>query len=161
SSQPVSGAGSARTSVHGAQPSVAHSVGGQASFGAGQAAAHVTLSYRLNGKIATTVAVASHVNYTEKSLPRDVRRRVPTVTGVAPGVSPLAGGLRVTSRNLRIGDVKITALEGCLSAMAAGRQVLLAEIARFLGRPATIIVLKSPIDANVFVVGIVGLGCSA
>jgi hypothetical protein len=140
---------------------MAHSVGAQVSFGAGQAAAPVTLSYRLNGRIATTAAVASHANYTEKSLPREVRRRVASVTNVATGVTPSPVGLRATPPKLRIGDVKITALEGCLSAMAAGRQVLLAEIARFLGRPATIIVLKSPIDANVFVVGIVGLGCSA
>jgi hypothetical protein len=45
--------------------------------------------------------------------------------------------------------------------MARGRRVLLVDVARFLGRPAEIVVLKSLTAANVFDVGIVGVGCSA
>jgi len=129
-----------------------------ASFGA-KASAPVTVSYRLNDRIATTAAVLSHANLTQKSLPGQVRRQVASVA-VVPGGTAAPTDLRA-SPNFRIGAVRISALEGCLSVMSRGRRVLLVDVARFLGRPATIVVLKSLTAANVFDVGIVGIGCSA
>jgi hypothetical protein len=60
-----------------------------------------------------------------------------------------------------IGGVSLSRLEGCLNRVAAGRTVLLANVARYIGNPATIIVLKSLTAADVFDVTIVGLSCSA
>lgn len=138
-----------------ARPSVHSGIGRHASFGA--VAQPVTVSYRLKGKIATAAAVVGHTNMTEKSLPDMVRKRVASVTSLG-GMAPNSQG--AASPTSLIGGVSVSALEGCLSAMAAGRQVLLADVTRFLGRPATIIVLKSPTAANVLDVAIVGLGCS-
>jgi hypothetical protein len=50
-------------------------------------------------------------------------------------------------------------LAGCLANIASGRQVLLADVARYLGKPATIIVLK-PVS-GAFDVIVVGLACTA
>ena len=60
-----------------------------------------------------------------------------------------------------MGGVSLSELAGCLDRVSAGRRVLLADVARYLGRPATIIVLQPLTAAGVFDVTIVGLTCSA
>ena len=62
---------------------------------------------------------------------------------------------------LTVGGVSLSELEGCLNRVAAGRKVMLADVARYLGNPATIIILRSLTAADVFDVTIVGLACSA
>ena len=144
-----------------ARPSVAGGTGSHLSNGA-SAGGPMMVSYRMKGRIATAVAVMSHANFTERSLPGMVRKQVASVAGFGASAGIATPTYqRKSSRNIRIGGVSIPTLEGCLSAMANGRQVLLADVARFLGRPATIIVMKSPTTANVLDVAIVGLGCSS
>jgi hypothetical protein len=142
-----------------ARPSGAGGVNRQGSFSA-RASAPMIVSYRLNGRIATTNAVVSNANLTMRSLPRMVRKQVASVTKLASGAAA-PGNQRAASPKARIGGVSMSALQGCLSMMARGRTVMLVSVARFLGRPATIVVLKSLTAANVFDVGIVGAGCSA
>ena len=131
------------------------------------------LHYKLHGKVVTATALASHMNFTRAGLGRQVQRamasqvtfgpahRAPYTTP-APGGG--AGGTRGTSGTKSsgslLGGVRIGTLNGCLSRVSAGRRVVLTEIARYLGRPATIIVLKS-LTANILDVAIVGLACSA
>ena len=141
------------------RPSAANGIGSNASFGAGTSAP-VPVSYRLNSRIATADAVVSGTDFTEKSLRRMVRRQVASVARLGSGPTP-SGNQGPASQKSGIGGVRISELEGCLSAMSRGRRVLLVDIARFLGRPATIVVLESLNAANVFDVGIVGVGCSA
>ncbi|HEX9517373.1 MAG TPA: hypothetical protein VF940_14505 [Streptosporangiaceae bacterium] len=144
-----------------ARPSVAGGTGSHLSHGA-NASGPMMVSYRMKGRIATAVAVMSHANFTERSLPGMVRKQVASVAGFGASAGIATPTYqRKSSRNIRIGGVSIPTLEGCLSAMANGRQVLLADVARFLGRPATIIVMRSPTTANVLDVAIVGLGCSS
>lgn len=144
-----------------ARPSVAGGTGSHLSNGA-NASGPMMVSYRMKGRIATAVAVMSDANFTERSLPGMVRKQVASVAGFGAGAGfATPTNQRKSPRNFRIGGVSIPTLEGCLSAMANGRQVLLADVARFLGRPATIIVMKSPTTANVLDVAIVGLGCSS
>ncbi len=144
-----------------ARPSVAGGTGRHLSSGA-NASGPMTVSYRMNGRIATAAAMVSHANFTERSLPGMVRKQVASVAGFGAGASVATPTYQQkSSRNSRIGGVSIPTLEGCLSATANGRQVLLADVARFLGRPATIIVMKSSTTANVLDVAIVGLGCSS
>jgi hypothetical protein len=52
-------------------------------------------------------------------------------------------------------------LEGCLSQANAGRTVVAATIARFLGKRATVIVFRSLQSADLLDVAIVGPACSA
>jgi hypothetical protein len=142
-----------------ARPRVAGPTNRHVAYGA-QASSPMTVTYRLKGKIATTAAVVGHANVTEKSLPGMVRKRVKSVTSVGPSLAAPANP-PITSRKVLPGGVKVSALQGCLSAMADGRQVLLADIARFMGRRAVIIVLKPPTIAHILDVAIVGVGCSA
>lgn len=118
------------------------------------------INYSVNGKIATTTAIASNTNFTKGSLARQVRKEVSSTSrfsagAAAPQASP------TTPAKAIFGGLSISGLEGCLNRVAAGRKVLLADVARYLGRPATVIVLTSPTTANVFDVVIVGLSCSA
>jgi hypothetical protein len=69
--------------------------------------------------------------------------------------------VRAAPKSARIGGVSVSELAGCLYRVAAGRKVLLANVARYLGSPATIIVLQSLTAADVFDVAIVGLSCSS
>ncbi|HEX9066948.1 MAG TPA: hypothetical protein VF843_17690 [Streptosporangiaceae bacterium] len=120
------------------------------------------LHYRLRGKIVATTALASHLDFTKANLARQVREQVashpafgnmntsPTST---PGPS---GGKRAPV----LGGIRTSTLNGCLSLVSAGRRVVLTEIARYLGKPATIIVLRSS-TANILDVAVVGVACSA
>ncbi len=121
------------------------------------------LHYRLHGKVVTATALASHMNFTRSGLGRQVHRalasQVTFGTAHSPSyTSPAAGGTK--SSGPLLGGVRIGTLNGCLSRVSAGRRVVLTEIARYLGRPATIIVLKS-LTANILDVAVVGLACSA
>ncbi len=59
------------------------------------------------------------------------------------------------------GGVRVRLLVACLTRLAAGRTIVVADVARYLGTPATIVVLKSLNDARVLDVDVVGLTCSA
>ena len=151
--------GGAASSGTGARPRV-HNVGGQHMSQNAAASGPVTLSYRLKGKIATTTAVVGHHNMTPESLPRMVLKRFASL--ITPGRNNTAPAVQKAGlSDFRIGRLSISALQGCLSAIAAGRHVVVADVSRFLGRPATIIVLKSLTAANILDVAVVGLGCSA
>ena len=122
------------------------------------------LHYRLHGQIVTTTGVASHLNFTSHGLASQVHRAVasqPSFGGTltSPQTTPTPANGK-SSNNGLLGGIGIGQLNGCLSRVSAGRQVVLTEIARYLGRPATIIVLKSP-SANILNVAIVGVACSA
>jgi len=125
----------------------------------GRANGPIYASYRLNGKVVTTNAIASHTNFTRASLASQVRRDVASSSILAQGFTGShAGGPAPTKST--VGGVSLSKLEGCLNRVAAGRKVLLANVARYVGRPATVIVLKS-LTAGVLDVTIVGLSCSA
>ena len=81
----------------------------------------------------------------------------PAATGVPTMSTPSASGAR------KIADLNgfaIPQLGGCLTKIAAGRKVLLADVARYLGTPAAIIILQSP-TASAYDVVVVGLACSS
>jgi hypothetical protein len=48
---------------------------------------------------------------------------------------------------------------GCLTRLAAGRSILVADVARYLGQPATIVVMKA-VNAHQLNVAVVRLTCS-
>ena len=120
------------------------------------------LHYRLHGKIVTATALASHMNFTRDGLARQVHQAMAshvTFGGFSPRATPGPQSGKSSGPPL-LGGLRIGALNGCLNRVSAGRRVVLAEVARFLGRPATIIVLRS-LTANVLDVAVVGLACSA
>jgi hypothetical protein len=119
------------------------------------------VNYRLAGKIVATNAIASHTNFTKASLGTQVRKAVASSSALSVGFAGAQHTTAPTPAKASIGGVSLSRLEGCLNGVAAGRKVLLANIARYLGSPATIVVLKSLTTADVFDVIIVGLSCSA
>jgi hypothetical protein len=123
------------------------------------AAGQVGVSYRLNGRVATTTALVSNDNFTRKSLPGEVRRDVTSF----PAMGNASGGAANPTTESPVhlpGGFGIPQVEGCLNTVASGRMVLVTEIARYLGTPAAIIVLRST-HAGVFDVVVAGFACSA
>jgi hypothetical protein len=117
------------------------------------------LPYQRNGGHALTNVVVTDANYTKATLPAGVRREVahsaqfstPAVTLPAYSGAP---GSREPLQQTTVGQ-----LESCVSTVAAGRLVLLVDLARFLDRPAAIIVIKTV--GNAFDVIVVGEACGA
>jgi hypothetical protein len=117
----------------------------------------VSLNYRLKGKIATARALTSHHNFTKRNLAPLVHKDVASTTSFEKGV---AGSSRPASP-ATFGGIRVPTLIGCLTKIAAGRSVLVADIARYLGRPATIVVLRPSAGSQVLDVMVVGLTCSS
>ena len=117
------------------------------------------LRYQHGGGHALANVVTTDVNFTKAKLPAGVRKEVahaaqfstPAVTIPAATTAP---GSREPLEHTTVGQ-----LSSCLSAVAAGRLVLLVDLARYLGQPAAIIVFKQ--GANAFDVIVVGEACSA
>ena len=125
------------------------------------------LSYKRSGHIASAPAFTSTENFTPSNLAHEVRVQVANSEAVVPSSTQAPGpsgeqtaGPAKTGN--RFGGTTIPRLEGCLSRIATGRAVVLAEVARYLGEPAAIVVLRPPTaGAAVFDVEVVALTCSA
>jgi len=114
--------------------------------------------YTQNGQSATTTVLASGFDYTPANLATEVRKQMASTTGAVIGPAPTQRQL--LEGGAQIGGIGVLKLEGCLSRISAGRKVLLADVARYLGKPATIIVLQELAATDVFAVVVVGLACS-
>jgi hypothetical protein len=121
------------------------------------------LPYTQNGIAHTVSAIHSNINFAPATLARQVRRDVAS-GGTASLGTKVAHGTAVpsatTSRRM-IAGVSVLALEGCVSLVASGRDVVLVDVARYEGDPATVIVTKQAHAAQTLFVTIVGLACSA
>lgn len=163
-SQNSSGSGSGSAGVpaqHSARK--AAPVAGGAAHAPSEANGPIDLSYRLKGKIATARALTSRENFTRANMAPLVHKAVasapPIGKGAEPGTTPGTTGQHA-SATATFGGLQVAGLDGCLSGLAAGRAVLVADIARFLGRPATIVVLRPATGSHVLDVVIVGFSCS-
>jgi len=118
--------------------------------------------YRQAGHSATIRPMRSTTNYQPARLAQQVAAalsRAGATSASRPGSQ--AGN---DSRNLPVlGAAQLTQLAGCVSRVAAGRTVLLVDIARFDGAPATVIVTAAQgIQGSSSAVRawVVGSGCS-
>jgi hypothetical protein len=122
--------------------------------------ARIRLQYQHNGQYIYTNAVATGASYTKADLAAGVRKQVASSPLVSGGAVPRPTVYRNGhSTGQHLGEFNIGRLESCVSAVAAGRLVLLTEVARYLGVPAAIIVLQ-PVD-GAFGVIVVGTACGA
>ena len=117
----------------------------------------VSLNYRLNGKIATARALTSHHNYTKLNLAPLVHKDVASAASIQKTVPSSSRPASPAT----FGGIRVPTLIGCLTKIAAGRSVLVADIARYLGGPATIVVLRPSAGSQVLDVVVVGLTCSS
>jgi len=129
------------------------------SVGAVGSPAATMLRYQHGGHYVYTNAVASDVNYTKASLPAGVRHEVnmsAQLVAPSPNVAPVSGA---STPRRTLGHTTVGQLESCLATVAPSGPSLvqLVAVARYLGRPATIIVF-TPVD-NAFDVIVVGEAC--
>ena len=119
------------------------------------------LTYGAHGH--TAPALATGANYTPVNLASLVHRDVANVTShtLNGGFGPVTPAPRAAQPPGLINGVSRTQLAGCLADVDHGRRVVLADVARYLGRPATIIVLKPLLAAaSIFDIVVVGPACS-
>jgi hypothetical protein len=116
------------------------------------------MNYRLNGRVATARALTSRHDYTRHNMARLVHNDVASTTvlgkNATPGPYP-----RAASPGAVLGGIKVLKLMGCLTRLAAGRSILVADVARYLGQPATIVVMRA-VSAQQLNVAVVRVTCS-
>lgn len=141
--------------------------------GVERAPSYSPVNYHRAGTKATTIAVKDNTDFTPRSLAGQVRRVVRShgvnasiaASPAVPTATKSPGGTSTPEPRVQQSkfapQLSVPHLGGCLTTLSAGRKVLLADIARYLGKPAMIVVLQSPADAGFFEVSVVGLACSA
>jgi hypothetical protein len=125
------------------------------------------LQYRHSGHQESITPVTTATNFTPDRLGTQVATAVTSYgagsTTAAPNTNPPSGVMRPTSapaeRPTTFGNMPVSLLRGCVNRIAAGELVLLVDVARYRGTPATVIVTE------VAVIGpeqiwVVGTGCS-
>lgn len=150
------GLSSARPPGLGAEPRP-RAVKNQESSAAVGSASPVTLRYRHDGEFVFANAVTSDVDYTKADLAAGIRHEVANMAQLAGPMTTMPAPSAAAEPRRPISRTTVGQLESCLSTVAAGRLVLLVEVAHYLGLPTTIIVFR-PVG-NAFDVIVVGETC--
>jgi hypothetical protein len=128
------------------------------------------LRYGSPGGRASFMPVSSGTNYLPAGLAGQVttelalvlERQAPYASSnglSAPGTAPAASARASVPAAARFGGVPVTALQGCVSRIAGADRVLLVDVARYQGRPATVIA-AAPAGSAARQVWVVGPACS-
>lgn len=127
-----------------------------------------SLHYSIRGQQDNFVPVSTSRNYVPASLTAQVSStltqvrnerpafsRNSTAVGSSsrPASSSPAAGTSLTTPASQFDGVPVDVLEQCVSRIAAGHLVLLVDVARYLGGPATLIVVEASAADQVWVVG--------
>ena len=133
----------------------------------GQGAGASRLQVNSPASRAATV-LTSDVNYTKSNLAAQVQKSVASAgavsfAGTSASSAPVPAATAAPGSPGRelLGGLTVRQLTRCLTGLARGRRVLVADVARYLSKPATIIVFRSLTSAHILDVVIVGLACSA
>ena len=132
-------------------------VGAQAPRSNASALTPTQLQYQHDGKYAYTNVVTTDTSYTKENLAAKVRLQVASSASVGSRAEPFTGQARAPHHQL--GHFDVGRLESCVSAVAAGQNVMLVDVARYMGVPAAIIVMR-PVN-GAFGVIVVGQACGA
>jgi hypothetical protein len=163
-----------RSTAVGAPAAPAHGPAGQSAGSemgvpgpGGQPASGPVLQYQHSGHQDSITPVTTDTDFTPGRLRTQVAAAVARygakTTGTAPHTSPLSGVISPAAAEkkppARFGNIPMSLLQGCVNRMDAGELVLLVDVARYRGTPATVIVTE------VTVIGpeqiwVVGTGCS-
>jgi hypothetical protein len=155
SSAPGSGAGApAAAPAHGP----ANGAGGAASR---SSAAPPLVRYQHAGHQATVLAVRTNTDFTAATLKSQVSSEIARsgTLRAAPNANASSGSAGATAGPPLAAEPTST-LDGCVNRIAAGQQVLLVDVARYRGSPATVIVTSAS-AAGPELAWVVGTGCSA
>jgi len=157
--QPGTPASSKR--VHTARPNAAAPLPNAKGVANAAAGNRVSVGYQLNGKTATTTAFVSKSNFLRRTLARQVRKDVRQSARLGPPLYAQNSSSAAPSQPAPTNSFSLPEVASCLSGINAGRTVLLVAVARYLGKPARIIVLRSAQAASVLDIAVVGPACSA
>ena len=123
--------------------------------------------YQHAGGSASITAVRSGTDYTPGNLSRQVGAQLGRHGQSAPAAGPAAAAPEQThgpaagsGARATFGGMAVSALAGCVNRIAAGGRVLLVDVARYQGAPATVIVTQ-PAAGGPEQIWVVGPGCSA
>ena len=129
-----------------------------------------TLQYGKAGQPASFTPVSTHTNFRQPQLASQVKSALlrsagsNLPTGAVPNAAspPRPQSRHPSGAEQSFAGIAVKTLQGCVMRVAAGSKVLLVDVDRYQGRPATVIVLAGPgggtSGAQIFVVG---PGCSA
>jgi len=128
------------------------------------------LRYQHDGREGSITPISTGTNFTAAGLGSQVAAEVRkygagfTKTGPnaqSPAHSGAASPAAVPGEQLgTFADVPVASLRGCVSRIAAGSLVLLVDVARYRGAPATVIVTEAG-ETGSMQIWVVGSGCSA
>jgi hypothetical protein len=126
------------------------------------------LPYRHAGGADTITPVKSGTDYTPGNLSAQVAAQLGRHSQPAAVAGPNAHSPAQTygpaaasgGRAATFGGVRVSDLAGCVNRIAAGERVLLVDVARYRGEPATVIVTQ-PTAGGPEQIWVVGTGCSA
>ncbi len=122
-----------------------------------------SVHYRRNGSSATAGVLTTNINFTRQSIGREARRQIALTPSMATGPPAAPAGQASPAATARGQAAAVNAekLGTCLTVVAAGRRVLIVEVAEYLGKPAVIIIMRPLRPIDVLDVAVVGLACSA
>lgn len=131
----------------------------------GQALFGPTLRYTRAGHQASVTPVATGTNYSAGKLNSQVSAEVSkygtgSATAGPNAMSPEQAQSSAAQGQRSFGNLRVSALQGCVNRIAAGELVLLVDVARYRNAPATIIVTERA-QAGPEQIWVVGPGCSA
>jgi hypothetical protein len=148
----------------GSSPTSSTAAGSSAAAGSAPATRGPALQYRRSGQQASVTPVSADTNFTAGRLSAQVASAMtkysPGGTVAGPMAGPATHSAQVPGARAKFGNRLLAVLQGCVNRIAAGDLVVLVELARYQGSPATIIVTEVP-DITPRQVWVVGTGCSA
>jgi hypothetical protein len=149
-------AGPFRNSPHSAQ----RNSGANGSSAGYSTLKRVSMNYRLNGRVATARALTTGHDFTKRNMIPLVHKDIASIAVFGQKSAAPAPYPQLASPGALFGGIKVLKLMGCLTRLAAGRSIVVADVARYLGQPATIVVMRSSASAHELNVAVVRLTCS-
>jgi hypothetical protein len=150
-----------------AGPEVPAPAAGQHAPAAGPSVFGPALPYQQAGGQGSIIPVMSGTDFTAENLGHQVTAQLDRYGRGAMTAGPEAttpgttrGPAATGGRSATFGHMVVSDLAGCVNRIAAGDHVLLVDVARYQGAPATVIVTK-PTGDSPEQIWVVGAGCSA
>ncbi|HTW00082.1 MAG TPA: hypothetical protein VMF87_07245 [Streptosporangiaceae bacterium] len=151
--------GSPQSGSSASAPSAARPASGAAAATRGPA-----LEYRRGVRVVSITPVSTGTNFTAGRLTAQVSAAMTKYGSSGASAGPMSPAshapLAQAGRGSTFARLNTATLQGCVDRIAAGGLVMLVEVARFQGAPATIIVTEVTAGAPRHV-WVVGSGCSA
>jgi len=126
----------------------------------GTASAAPQLHYEYAGRQGIVTAMASGTNFTAANLRSQITNDLAQPGAGRTAPRAMHSSASAAEQGATVGGILVQTLQGCVSRIAAGRQVLLVDVAHYQGRPATVIVTRVSARGPEQV-WVVGTGCSS